>query len=309
MTRHVVADIFDRARQCEPGVVDERIKLVKWFEFSDYCLNRAWLVEISNDDADPGEQIEQRLCLFPSARGGDHIPAGGAEQASGCQSNAAGRTGNQSSFGGHGFTVVSRARSLGTVRGMARVASSLPPQDALLPERHASAPAPGERLPMHYAYCIGCGDQVPNGLRMTHVAGEGLQITSQFTVTEGHQGAPGLAHGGLLTLAFDEALGALNYLLRSPAVTARLDMEFLRPVPVGSVLEIESEITGVSGRKIYKAAVGKITGATEPVLRAKALFIEVPTSHFTTYGSPEVLAKLAANPDVAYNSAAVQVNP
>jgi acyl-coenzyme A thioesterase PaaI-like protein len=163
---------------------------------------------------------------------------------------------------------------------------------------------------MHYAYCIGCGDQVPNGLRMTHVAGEGLQIISQFTVTEGHQGAPGLAHGGLLTLAFDEALGALNYLLRSPAVTARLDMEFLQPVPVGSVLEIVSTLTGLSRRKIYKAAEGRIAGGNgDVVLRAKALFIEVPVSHFTTYGSPEILAQLANNPDVEYNSAAVQVNP
>lgn len=145
---------------------------------------------------------------------------------------------------------------------------------------------------------------------MTHVAGEGLQIISRFTVGEGHQGAPGLAHGGLLTLAFDEALGALNYLLGTPAVTARLDMEFLRPVPVGSVLEIHSQITGVSGRKIYKAAVGHIADdAASPVLRAQALFIEVPVSHFSTYGAPDVLAKLAADPTIAYNSASVQVNP
>lgn len=163
---------------------------------------------------------------------------------------------------------------------------------------------------MHYAYCIACGDQVPNGLRMTHVAGSGLEITSQFTVGEGHQGAPGLAHGGLLTLAFDEALGALNRLIGTPAVTARLDMEFLHPVPVGSVLEIRSRITGVSGRKIYKAAEGRILGGVqEPVLRALALFIEVPTSHFTTHGAPEVLARLAADPSIAYNPAEVQVNP
>lgn len=163
---------------------------------------------------------------------------------------------------------------------------------------------------MHYAFCIGCGDQVPNGLRMTHVAGEGLRLISQFTVGEGHQGAPGLAHGGLLTLAFDEALGALNYLLGTSAVTARLDMEFLHPVRVGSVLEIRSEITGVSGRKIYKAAEGVIlNGDGTPVLRAKALFIEVPPAHFSTHGAPEVLARLTADPSIEYNAARVQVNP
>ncbi|MEY2823137.1 MAG: hypothetical protein RLZZ485_773 [Actinomycetota bacterium] len=36
-----------------------------------------------------------------------------------------------------------------------------------------------------------------------------MNLTGQFVVTDQHQGAPGLAHGGLLALAFDEALGKL----------------------------------------------------------------------------------------------------
>ena len=76
----------------------------------------------------------------------------------------------------------------------------------------------------------------------------------KFLVTENHQGAPGLAHGGLLTLAFDEALGKLMWLLRAPAVTGRLETDFLLPVPIGTELHILAEITGLAGRKVYSRA-------------------------------------------------------
>ena len=65
---------------------------------------------------------------------------------------------------------------------------------------------------------------------MSITAGEGLTVSGDFTVTEHLQGAPGLAHGGLLTAAIDEILGSLNWLLAGPAVTGRLECDFRRPV-------------------------------------------------------------------------------
>ena len=59
-----------------------------------------------------------------------------------------------------------------------------------------------------------------------------------FTVTEHHQGAPGLAHGGVVAAAMDEAMGFLLWLLKTLAVTARIEVDFRRPVPVGSTLEL-----------------------------------------------------------------------
>ena len=90
-----------------------------------------------------------------------------------------------------------------------------------MPERHPLAPKPGEEIPSHLNMCFGCGSDHPTGLHMKSIAGEGLTATCEFTVTEMHQGAPGLAHGGLLSLAFDEALGKLMYLLQVPAEIGR----------------------------------------------------------------------------------------
>jgi acyl-coenzyme A thioesterase PaaI-like protein len=123
---------------------------------------------------------------------------------------------------------------------------------------------------------------------MVNTAGEGLSLTSRFTVTDAHQGSPGLAHGGMLTLAFDEASSALFWMIRKPAVTARLETEFLRPVPVGSTLEISARITGVAGRKAYTEAIGRLGGSDgEIAVKAHALFIIVPIEHFLENAPPE----------------------
>ena len=164
---------------------------------------------------------------------------------------------------------------------MSRVASTTPPDNAVIPERHPDAPKPGQKIPSHFVDCFGCGVSHPTGLHLVAIAGEGLDLTAKFTVTRDHQGAPGLAHGGLLSLAFDEAHGKLMWLLRAPAVTGRLETDFLAPVPVGSVLHITAKITGQSGRKVYTYAEGHLNSVDGPIaVKSAALFVVVPMEHF-----------------------------
>src|SRR5881397_1444824 len=162
-----------------------------------------------------------------------------------------------------------------------------PPADAVAPVRHPDAPAPGELLGAHYEHCFGCGGGQPHGLHLEARAEDGVRVTAEFTVRPVHQGAPGLAHGGVLATALDETLGSLNWLLRTIAVTGRLETDFVRPVPVGTVLYLEGEVTAVAGRKIYSTATGRIGGPEGPVaVRADALFVEVKVGHFIDNGRP-----------------------
>ncbi len=183
--------------------------------------------------------------------------------------------------------------------------------------RAASAPAPGSDIPTHYRWCFGCGSDHPTGLHLTVTAAEGLAVRGEFRVTEHHQGAPGLAHGGLLMCAVDETLGALNWLLAEPAVTGRLECDFRRPVPVGSRLHIEAEVVGVKGRKVFTRAVGRLDDPDGPIaVTATALFVQVPLAHFVANGNPEQIQQAIADrasggpawrPDGS--SGAVEVNP
>lgn len=125
---------------------------------------------------------------------------------------------------------------------------------------------------------------------MRVTAGE-LDVDAVFEVSQAHQGAPGLAHGGLLATALDEALGALNWLLMTPAVTARLEADFRRPVPVGSLLAIRAWIVGQEGRKVYTRAIGRVDD--EIVLTGAAMFVQVGVQHFLDHGDPDAVRAAA----------------
>jgi len=154
--------------------------------------------------------------------------------------------------------------------------------------RAAHSPAPGDIIPSHYRWCFGCGAEQPAGLHMTVTAGEGLTVVGDLLVSEHHQGAPGLAHGGLLSAAVDEVLGSLNWLLDGPAVTGRLECDFRRPVPVGAQLRIHAEVVGVQGRKIFTRAIGRLdAGEGRIAISAAAMFVHVPLEHFLKYADPK----------------------
>lgn len=159
------------------------------------------------------------------------------------------------------------------------------PPDAQPPQRHPQAPPPGTVLGPHYARCFGCGNEHDTGLHLQMTVLEGVAVRCAFEVTAHHMGAPGLAHGGVLASALDEALGSLAWLLLQPAVTARLEVDYVRPVPVGRTVVIDARCTGVAGRKIYVEGVGRLDAADgDVVVRGAGLFLVVPLEHFTTHG-------------------------
>jgi acyl-coenzyme A thioesterase PaaI-like protein len=174
-----------------------------------------------------------------------------------------------------------------------------PPADAGTPQRNPKAPAPGERTTSHFEGCRGCGD-VPGSLRVrSWVADDGISVVSRFDVLDEHQGAPGLLHGGMLMTAFDDSLGTAYTQVTRSAVTARLETDFRRPVPVGTTVWLRSRVDAVVGRKIYvsgDARLGALDG--EVAGTARALFLKVGVDHFLRHGRPEDLEALGASREV-----------
>ncbi len=166
------------------------------------------------------------------------------------------------------------------------VVQTTPPADAYVPLRSENAPEPGSAIPTHYKSCFGCGIDHETGLHMVVTAGHDLTANGVFTVTKHHQGAPGLAHGGLLSAAIDEVLGSLNWLLGVPAVTGRLECDFRKPVPVGTTLFVSVQIDAVHGRKVYTSAQARMNAIDGPTaVSAKAIFIQVDIQHFLDNGN------------------------
>jgi acyl-coenzyme A thioesterase PaaI-like protein len=188
--------------------------------------------------------------------------------------------------------------------------SLTPPPGSTAPVRHPEAPAPGVLIEPHYEHCFGCGPTQPHGLHLVARAGDGVDVFAEFTVGAAHQGGPGLAHGGVLVTALDESLGTLNWLLHTASVTARLETDFRRPVPVGSTLYIHARADAVRGRKIYCSAEGRLDAPDgQLAVAARALFIQVTLDHFTTHGRPEEIKAALDNPDLFKRARAFEVNP
>jgi acyl-coenzyme A thioesterase PaaI-like protein len=139
----------------------------------------------------------------------------------------------------------------------------------------------------HYARCFACGDRHETGLHLRMVVLDGVAVRCSFAITEHHMGAPGLAHGGVLASALDEALGSLSWLMLTPAVTAHLEVDYVRPVPVGRTVVIDASCRGVDGRKMYVEGVGRLDREDgEVAMRGTGMFLAVSADHFESHAGP-----------------------
>jgi uncharacterized protein (TIGR00369 family) len=126
--------------------------------------------------------------------------------------------------------------------------------------------------PRHW--CYGCGVRNPEGL---HIAFEvdAMEVTGRFTPRKEHQGFPGVAHGGIAAAAMDEAMGWAMYAAGAWAMTARMEVRYRRPLPLGEELIITARVTRNRGKRL-EAEAAIATPAGEVLTQASGLFLRLP---------------------------------
>ena len=111
-------------------------------------------------------------------------------------------------------------------------------------------------------------------------AAEGAETyASEVTFGVHHQGGPGIAHGGIVGAALDEACGLLATWHRFPAVTARIAIRYRRPAPINRAA------AGRPRRSMPTAAGGSRSRPScgdgdEVLAEADGAFLHVPLEHF-----------------------------
>lgn len=127
---------------------------------------------------------------------------------------------------------------------------------------------------------------------MARPAAEGLErYVSGVRFGDHHQGGPGIVHGGIVGAALDEACGLLATWYRFPTVTARIDVRYRRPAPIGVDLLAAAQVLSTRGRRIEIEA--ELTSPEGEVLAdARATLLHVPLEHFLA--TPEGRAAGAA---------------
>lgn len=93
-----------------------------------------------------------------------------------------------------------------------------------------------------------------------------------------HQGGPGIAHGGIVGAALDEACGLLATWHRFPTVTARIAIRYRKPARINVPLRVSARVTAERGRRIEIA--GELYDGEELLAEAEGTFLHVPLEHF-----------------------------
>jgi acyl-coenzyme A thioesterase PaaI-like protein len=93
-----------------------------------------------------------------------------------------------------------------------------------------------------------------------------------------HQGGPGIAHGGIVGAALDEACGLLATWHRFPTVTARIAIRYRRPAPINRPLVVAAHVTSDRGRRIEIEA--QLRDGEDVLAEAAGTFLHVPLEHF-----------------------------
>lgn len=110
-------------------------------------------------------------------------------------------------------------------------------------------------------------------------AGEGATVTGRFVVLPELQGGPGIIHGGVMATIFDEIQGMSSLITHLIPVTAHLEVDYRRPIPVGATVELKCEVQGRLRRKVYTYAAAYIEG--ELAASSKAIFVVIdPDTHY-----------------------------
>jgi len=96
--------------------------------------------------------------------------------------------------------------------------------------------------------CFVCGMENPIGLKAFFYDDDNGRVIVKFTPRQEHQGYPGFVHGGIITALMDEAIGRVVTSLDIWAVTAKLELKFRQPVPLGEELTIIGEMIRLRSR-------------------------------------------------------------
>ena len=89
------------------------------------------------------------------------------------------------------------------------------------------------------------------------------------------EGPPGSAHGGAMAAVLDEVLGLAAWTAGYAIVVGNLNISFRNPLPLGTIVTVETKVVSVQGRKVMVH--GKICRDNTVFATAECLCITIDT--------------------------------
>jgi acyl-coenzyme A thioesterase PaaI-like protein len=140
--------------------------------------------------------------------------------------------------------------------------------------------------PDDLSYCYGCGRLNEHGLQIKSYW-DGDESVASFQPREYHIAVPGCVYGGLIASLIDchgtGTAAAAAYRAQGREmdsdpplrfVTASIQVDYLRPTPLGVPLEIRGKVKEVKGRKVVVSATLSAEG--EICARGEVVAVQMP---------------------------------
>jgi acyl-coenzyme A thioesterase PaaI-like protein len=126
-----------------------------------------------------------------------------------------------------------------------------------------------------YQGCFVCGKGNSNGMCLEFLwDSEKREAYTRWRPERYMQGFKNVVHGGFVTMVLDEVMAKVCLFNRTPAVTARIEVRFKKPVYVNEELEVRGRWIEARGKRVTLEAWCNDKGK-EVRARAQALFLAV----------------------------------
>lgn len=115
--------------------------------------------------------------------------------------------------------------------------------------------------------CFVCGPANPAGLRIRYRL-EDEVCRAEFTPGDNHAGYDRITHGGIIYSVLDDVMANWLFLKGARAYTARCEIRYRQPLPVGTPLRLEGRLVARRGKLAHLE--GRALRADDGTLVAEA---------------------------------------
>jgi acyl-coenzyme A thioesterase PaaI-like protein len=143
--------------------------------------------------------------------------------------------------------------------GSQRKASQLPALDDPIAFRRVYSPVTG----------VGSGIAPP-----LHIRRQDGEVVAEATLGLAYEGPPSYLHGGMSALFMDQLLGAAAIAAGLWGMTAHLELDYRRPVPLETPLVLRARVAENAGRKsVITGEIALAAAPDRPLVQARGVFV------------------------------------
>ena len=120
--------------------------------------------------------------------------------------------------------------------------------------------------------CFVCGPKNPIGLKIPFEL-DGLRCVGQFTAAPEHVGFDGVTHGGIVFSVLDDLMANWIFLQGGKGFTAKCDIRYREPLPVGVTVNLSCEVEQIKRRLVQLSSKATRIDTGNVVAEANASFM------------------------------------